>query len=107
MFGGAARVVLHVVLPAGARQACPLALGLGLGVAGPLLGTAALMAPRRRRPPTTGRRSRRRTCRLARRPDRPTDTGLADHHRAAGPHTRLASRDRIGGHRIVVRGDCL
>ncbi len=45
MFGGAARVVLHVVVPAGARRSAALALGLGLGVAGPLLGTAALIAP--------------------------------------------------------------
>lgn len=45
MLGGAARLALHAVLPAGARRSAALALGLGLGVAGPLLGTAALMAP--------------------------------------------------------------
>ncbi len=45
MLGGAARVALHVVLPAGARRSAALALGLGLGVAGPLFGSAALMAP--------------------------------------------------------------
>jgi hypothetical protein len=45
LLGHAARVALHVVLPAGARRSAALALGLGLGVAGPLLGTAALMIP--------------------------------------------------------------
>ena len=45
MLGGAARVALHVVLPAGARRSAALALGLGLGVAGPVLGTATLVAP--------------------------------------------------------------
>ena len=45
MLGGAARLALHVVLPAGARRSAALALGLGLGVAGPLLGTAALLTP--------------------------------------------------------------
>ena len=45
VLGGAARLALHVVLPAGARRSAALALGLGLGVAGPLLGTAALLTP--------------------------------------------------------------
>ena len=41
--GAVARVALHVVLPAGARRSAALALGLGLGVAGPLLGTATAL----------------------------------------------------------------
>ena len=45
MLGGAARLVLHGVLPAGARRSAALALGLGLGVAIPLLGTTALLTP--------------------------------------------------------------
>jgi hypothetical protein len=45
VLGGAARLALYVVLPAGARRSAALALGLGLGIAGPLLGTAALMTP--------------------------------------------------------------
>lgn len=45
MLGGGARRALHVILPAGARRSAALALGLGLGVAGPLLGTAALLTP--------------------------------------------------------------
>lgn len=43
--GGAARVVLFVALPAGARRSAALALGLGLGVAGPFLAPGALLAP--------------------------------------------------------------
>jgi len=38
--GGAARLALQVALPAGARRSAALLLGLGLGVAGPLLATA-------------------------------------------------------------------
>lgn len=45
LFGGTARLALHVVLPAGARRSAALALGLGLGIAGPLLGTGALLTP--------------------------------------------------------------
>ncbi len=45
LLGGAARVALHVTLPAGARRSAALALGLGLAVAGPVLGTATLVAP--------------------------------------------------------------
>jgi len=43
LLGDAARVAVHVILPAGARRSAALALGVGLGVAGPLLGTAALV----------------------------------------------------------------
>ena len=39
MLGGAADLAVRVVLPGGARRAAALALGLGLGVAGPLIGT--------------------------------------------------------------------
>jgi nucleoid-associated protein YgaU len=37
LLGGAARLALGVVLPAGARRSAAVLLGLGLGVAGPLL----------------------------------------------------------------------
>jgi nucleoid-associated protein YgaU len=40
VLGGCADLAVRVVLPAGARRAAALTLGLGLGVAGPLLGTA-------------------------------------------------------------------
>ncbi|HLM04226.1 MAG TPA: hypothetical protein VK402_03430 [Blastococcus sp.] len=43
--GGLARVAVHVVLPAGARRSAALALGLGVGVAGPVLGTTAALLP--------------------------------------------------------------
>jgi hypothetical protein len=41
VLGGGARLLLHVVLPAGARRSAALVLGVGFGVVGPLLGTAA------------------------------------------------------------------
>ncbi|MCW2579887.1 MAG: conserved rane protein of unknown function [Blastococcus sp.] len=40
MLGSGADLAVRVVLPAGARRAAALTLGLGLGVAGPFLGTA-------------------------------------------------------------------
>lgn len=42
--GAAARAAQSVVLPAAARRSAALALGLGLGVAGPVLGTTTVMA---------------------------------------------------------------
>src|SRR6476661_8856772 len=39
--GGAARVVLHAALPAGARRSAAVLLGIGLGITAPLV-TAAL-----------------------------------------------------------------
>src|SRR4051794_7386941 len=38
--GGAARLVLHVVLPAGARRSAAVLLGLGLGLTAPVAGVA-------------------------------------------------------------------
>lgn len=43
--GSAAHRLAGAVLPEGARRAAALALGLGLGLAGPLAGTALLLAP--------------------------------------------------------------
>ena len=78
MLGGTARLALHVVLPAGARRGAALALGLGLGVAGPLLGTAALLTPTPASAADDWRRRRRRAPpRLAGRPDRAAGARLA------------------------------
>jgi hypothetical protein len=43
--GTAAALLVRRVLPAGARRSAAVALGLGLGVAAPLLGTASLLLP--------------------------------------------------------------
>lgn len=43
--GGAARLLLHLVLPAGARRGAAVLLGLGLAVAGPVVGTTVLLSP--------------------------------------------------------------
>jgi nucleoid-associated protein YgaU len=43
VLGSGAGLAVRVVLPAGARRAAALTLGLGLGVAGPFLGTAVQM----------------------------------------------------------------
>jgi nucleoid-associated protein YgaU len=44
MLGSAARLATHVVFPAGARRSAALLLGLGLGVAGPLVATSTVLA---------------------------------------------------------------
>jgi nucleoid-associated protein YgaU len=44
MLGSAARLATHVVLPAGARRSAALLLGLGIGVAGPLVATSTVLA---------------------------------------------------------------
>jgi nucleoid-associated protein YgaU len=43
--GTASALLVRRLLPAGARRSAALALGLGLGVAAPLLGTASLLLP--------------------------------------------------------------
>jgi nucleoid-associated protein YgaU len=45
LLGGAARLALGVVLPAGARRSAAVLLGLGLGVAGPLMAGTFASAP--------------------------------------------------------------
>ena len=97
LLGGAARVALHVVLPAGGRRSAALALGLGLGVTGPLLGTAALMTP---------------TPAAAAVPWAPSSTAgpVPDWPAAtpqAGPAPDWPSAAPAAGSHVVVRGDCL
>jgi nucleoid-associated protein YgaU len=43
ILGSAARLATHVVLPAGARHSAAVLLGLGLGVAGPLVATSTVL----------------------------------------------------------------
>ena len=108
MLGGAARVVLHVVLPAGARRSAALALGLGLGVAGPLLGTAALMAPTPAAAaddwtpqPTAGVPDWPAVPTALPTPDWPTATGPQD------PAPDWPAATATADTHVVVRGDCL
>ena len=93
ILGGAARVAVHVVLPAGARRSAALALGLGLGVAGPLLGTAALITP---------------TPAAAADAWTPA-TGVPDWPAPApqGPAPDWPTAAASVGSHVVVRGDCL
>ena len=109
MLGGTARLALHVVLPAGARRGAALALGLGLGVAGPLLGTATLAHPHaglgRRHLAAVDRRHR---PRLAGGPDRlPVPDWPATAAGHARPCSRLAGHAPAAGTHVVVRGECL
>jgi nucleoid-associated protein YgaU len=98
MLGGAARLALQVTLPAGARRGAALVLGLGLGVVGPLTGTAlsGLASTASAAAPA------------AHVPDWPVVPAAADPGRIpdwpiASDPTELPSE----GERVVVRGDCL
>jgi hypothetical protein len=97
--GGAAHGALRVVLPAGARRSAALALGLGLGVAGPLFGTAALAAPAPasaavpETPPSSARTA----------PDWPADVAMA----GAGPAPDWPDAASATDAHVVVRGECL
>jgi hypothetical protein len=109
MAGTIARIALHVVLPAGARRSAAVALGLGIGVAAPLLGTATaiLATPASAAVPAwstgdvpdwpvavpDGNRSV---------PDRSAPAG---HPEAAAPD--WPTEEHAGGSHVVVRGDCL
>jgi nucleoid-associated protein YgaU len=108
MLGGAAHVALHVVLPAGARRSAALALGLGLGVAGPLLGTAALMAP------TPAAAADSWSPSTAGVPDWPASSVLMDRPASATVHgpapdwpTAAPTAAPAAGSHVVVRGECL
>ena len=94
--GAVARVALHVVLPAGARRSAALALGLGLGVAGPLLGTAtALVAtPASAAVPVSAVG------------DVP-DWSVPAAHPQTAPVPDWPTAERVAGSHVVVRGDCL
>jgi nucleoid-associated protein YgaU len=94
--GGAARLALHVVLPAGARRSAALLLGLGLGLTAPVAGVALpALAP---------------TASAAAIQDVP-DWPSADLPATPVPDwpgaTRAAPQAPAPGDRVVVRGDCL
>jgi nucleoid-associated protein YgaU len=95
--GGAARVVLHAALPAGARRSAAVLLGIGLGITAPLV-TAALPTLA----PTASAAAPVQDV-----PDwpapAPAAAPLPDWPAAAAP----ATASPAPGQRVVVRGDCL
>jgi nucleoid-associated protein YgaU len=92
VMGAAARLVLHVVLPAGARRSAALVLGLGIGVAAPLLGTTAALLPTVASAAVPGG-------------DHPPASAVVpDWPRGSAAGTPLAAS--TGAH-VVLRGDCL
>jgi nucleoid-associated protein YgaU len=96
--GGAARLALHVALPAGARRSAALLLGIGLGITTPLA-AAALPALA----PTASAAA----LWLQDVPDWPAPAPVA----AALPDwpggAVAATETRVAGQRVVVSGDCL
>jgi hypothetical protein len=111
--GGAARLALQVTLPAGARRGAALLLGLGLGVAGPLLAsavpqfapTASAAAAAERVPdwPAPGPAATPvPDWPTGAAPTGPAPTGEAPAAPSTAPTTAPASDSRV-----VVRGDCL
>jgi nucleoid-associated protein YgaU len=97
--GWAAHLLTRVVLPGGARRAAGLALGLGLGLTGPVAGAALLVvpAPAAAAGPTAGAVPDWPAAAVL--PDRPASTPVPDWPGAPAP---LAA-----GSHVVVRGDCL
>ena len=90
--GDAARVALHIALPAGARRSAALALGLGLGVAGPLIAPGAPATP-------VSTAAAFLSSPLV--PDWPAPPSLG------GPTPDWPSAAPTPTTRLVVRGDCL
>src|SRR3954469_782654 len=97
--GGAAGLVLHVVLPAGARRSAAVLLGLGLGLTAPVAGVALPALA-----PTAS------AAAIQDVPDWPSSelpgTAVPDWPGAA-PATEAVEAAPTTGHRVVVRGDCL
>ena len=100
--GGAARALLHVALPAGARRSAALLLGMGLGISAPLAGAALpALAP-----------SASAATAVQDVPDWPASaqsgTPVPDWPAPApGPTAAAPSAAAPAGDRVVVRGDCL
>jgi len=102
VLGGGARLLLHGVLPAGARRSAALVLGVGFGVVGPLLGNASglpLIPSASAAPAGSAVPDWPAAGDTAAAPDRPARSTTAVPDWPAGP-------DVTGAH-VVVRGDCL
>ena len=107
--GGAARLTLQVALPAGARRSAALLLGLGLGVAGPLLASAVPQLA-----PTASAAAAADSVpdwpapapAAAPVPDWPTGAAPTAEVPAAPTSTPPAATPAADG-RVVLRGDCL
>jgi hypothetical protein len=98
--GGAARALLRVALPAGARRSAALLLGIGLGISAPVAGAALpALAP-----------SASAAAAVRDVPDWPTSelpgTAVPDWPGPA-PVADVPSEAPVPGDRVVVRGDCL
>jgi hypothetical protein len=99
--GGAARLALQVTLPAGARRTAAVLLGLGLGVAAPLAGTALLALA----PAASAAASA-----VEGVPDWPLPSAPANAAPVPDWPTGTASpatASPAAGERVVLRGDCL
>jgi hypothetical protein len=102
--GAAARLALQVALPAGARRSAAVLLGLGLGVAAPLLASAV--------PQLTSSASAAAPA-AAGVPDWPAPAPASDPTPVpdwpTGPETTTGSPSEApaAGERVVLRGDCL
>jgi hypothetical protein len=111
--GGAARLALQVALPAGARRGAALLLGLGLGVAGPLLAsavpqfapTASAAAGAESVPdwPAPGPAA----APVPDWPAGPAPTGAAPTGEAPAAPSTAPTTAPASDSRVVVRGDCL
>ena len=102
MLGSGADLAVRVVLPYGARRAAALALGLGLGVTGPLLGTAMqlVVAPASASSPVT-------SVPEWPGPALPAAPALPDWPAPSGAGAPSPAPDWPADAHVVLRGDCL
>jgi nucleoid-associated protein YgaU len=101
LVGGAARLAVQVVLPAGARRSAVLLLGLGLGVAAPVMGAAW---------PAFAPVASAATPGAADAPDWPVAVAGADpvpDWPTGNESAPEAATEPIESGRVVVHGDCL
>lgn len=106
VLGSTARLALAVVLPAAARRSAAVVLGVGLGVGGPLLHTAALAGPAAAADAAAASTSGTASTGGA----APTDGAAPDWPVAAVARTTVPdwpSASPAAGTHVVVRGDCL
>jgi nucleoid-associated protein YgaU len=104
--GNAARLLLHLVVPSGARRGAAVLLGLGLAVAGPVVGTAPVLGPAVAAAAVPGHGSEVSPAAV---PDWPVAVP------AAGPVPDWPASTAAGsglattsdGSHVVLRGDCL
>lgn len=110
--GAVARMLLHAVLPAGARRSAALFLGLGLAVSGPVAGATVVLVPAVAVAAVPGDDAGSPTSAVpdwpaATRASGPVPDWPAPAHTGSPPAAGSPLGATPGGAHVVLRGDCL